>query len=33
MATAPGFAGFADIVKGLIASSNCDPLAVDAEEV
>jgi hypothetical protein len=32
-ATAPGFAGLADIVKGLIASSHCDPLAVGAEKV
>jgi UDP:flavonoid glycosyltransferase YjiC (YdhE family) len=33
MATAPGFAGLADIVERLIASSNCDPFPVDAEKV
>jgi UDP:flavonoid glycosyltransferase YjiC (YdhE family) len=33
MATAPGFAGLADIVDRLVASSHGDPLAVDAEKV
>jgi UDP:flavonoid glycosyltransferase YjiC (YdhE family) len=36
IASAPGFAGFAgfaDSVDRLIASSHCDPLAVDAEKV
>jgi hypothetical protein len=33
MATAPGFAGLADIVDRLVASSNCDPFPVDAEKV
>jgi MGT family glycosyltransferase len=33
MATAPGFAGLADIVDRLVASSHCDPLPVDSEKV
>jgi len=33
IASAPGFGGLADSADRLVASSHCDPLAVDAKKV